>query len=129
VSQLEQAGSGSNDPTVKVQIRLIEARLPSDPFTIGALKFNSKADVALFVEKEMSGISFSLFHDAVTLLESITDGTSHKADVMAAMYQASRVGFDEDEATHVHSFKLIVPSLLGATREGDKMILSFLFQG
>jgi superoxide dismutase len=39
---------------------------------------------------------------------------------MAAMYQASRVGFDEDEATHVHSFKLIVPSLLGATKAGDK---------
>jgi hypothetical protein len=39
---------------------------------------------------------------------------------MAVMYQASRIGFDEDEATHVHSFKLIVPSLLGATKEGDK---------
>ena len=64
--------------------------------------------------------SVSLFHDAITLLESITDGHTRKADVMAAMYQASRVGFDEDEATHIHSFKLIVPSLLGATKEGDK---------
>jgi len=63
----------------------------------------------------MPGLSFSLFHDAVTLLESIMDGLSRKADVLAAMYQASHVGFDEDEATHVHSFKLIIPSLLGAT--------------
>ncbi len=27
---------------------------------------------------------------------------------------------DEDEAMHIHSFKLILPSLLGATKEGDK---------
>ncbi len=39
---------------------------------------------------------------------------------MATMYQASHVGFDKDEVTCVHSFKLIVPSLLGATKEGDK---------
>lgn len=53
----------------------------------------------------MPGLSLSLFHDMV----------SRKADVMVAMYQASRMGFDEDKATHVHSFKLIIPSLLGAT--------------
>jgi hypothetical protein len=28
--------------------------------------------------------------------------------------------FDEDEATHIHSFKLIAPALLGAMKEGDK---------
>jgi hypothetical protein len=113
-------GGGVEFNTLKAQLKLIEARLPSDPFAIGGLTFNSKADVALFVEKELPGISFSIFHDVITLLESITDGQSKKQDVMAAMYQASRVGFDEDEATHVHSFKLIVPSLLGATKEGDK---------
>jgi len=115
------AGSHNSElATLKAQLKLIEARLPSDPFVIGGRSFNSKADVALFVEKELTGLSFSLFHDAITLLESITDGQSKKTEVMAAMYQASRVGFDEDEATHVHSFKLIVPSLLGATKEGDK---------
>jgi len=106
--------------TLRAQLKLVEARLPSDPFVIGGHNFNSKAEVALFVEKEVSGLSFSLFHDPFTLLESISDGHTKKADVMAAMYQASRVGFDEDEATHIHSFKLIVPSLLGATKEGDK---------
>ena len=112
--------STSDLATLKVQLKLIEARLPSDPFIIGGRSFNSKADVALFVEKDLSRLSFSLFHDAITLLESIMDGQSKKTDVMAAMYQASRVGFDEDEATHLHSLKLIVPSLLGATKEGDK---------
>jgi hypothetical protein len=112
--------SSSEFNTLRTQLKLIEARLPSDPFVIGGRSFNSKADVALSVEKELSGLSFSLFHDAVTLLESITDGQSKKTEWMAAMYQASRVGFDEDEATHIHFFKLIVPSLLGATKEGNK---------
>jgi hypothetical protein len=70
-------------------------------------------DVALW-------LSFSLFHDVISLLKSITDGHSKKSEVMAELYQASHVGFDEDEATHVHSFKLIVPSLPGAIKEGDK---------
>jgi hypothetical protein len=124
VSSLMQSSGGiggSHDlGTLKAQLKLLEARLPSDPFIIGGRTFNSKADVALFVEKELSGLSFSLFHDPITLLESISDGQSKKSYIMASMYQASRVGFDEDEATHIHSFKLIVPSLLGATKEGDK---------
>jgi hypothetical protein len=104
----------------KAELKLLEARLPSNPFTIGGRTFNSKADVALFVERNMPGISYSIFHDFITLLESISDGHSKKETVMAAMYQAGRVGLDEDEATHVHSFKLIVPTLLGAMRDGDK---------
>jgi hypothetical protein len=114
------SGSATNISTLQAQLKLIEARLPSDTFVIRGRTFNSKADVALFVEKELSSLSFSLFHDPITLLESISDGHVRKTDVMAAMYQASHVGFDEDEATHIHSFKLIVPSLLGATKEGDK---------
>jgi hypothetical protein len=99
------ASSSSGDlGTLRAQLKLVEVRLPSDPYVIGGRLFNSKADVALFVEKEVSGLLFSLFHDPFTLLESITDGHTKKSDVMTAMYQASRVGFDEDEATHIHSF-------------------------
>jgi hypothetical protein len=112
--------SGSDTLRIKAQLKLIEARLPTDPFVIGGRMFNSKADVALFVEKEMPGRSFSLFHDIITLMESVTDGHVKKSEVMAEMYQASRVGFDEDEATHVHSFKLIIPTILGAAKDGDK---------
>jgi hypothetical protein len=72
---LEQSNAGGVDvATIKAQLKLLEARLPTGPFTIGGRTFNSKADVALFVEKEMPGLSFSLFHDVVTLMESITDG-------------------------------------------------------
>lgn len=121
LTSLEQLGmDGASLRTLTSQLTLLEARLPSDPFVIGGRTFNSKADVALFVETEMDGLSFSLFHDVITILESITDGQIKKSEVMAGLYQAQRVGFDEDEATHIHSFKLIVPSLLGALREGDK---------
>jgi len=118
---LEQGSGGGQDiNTQKAQLKLLEARLPSDPFSIGGHTFNSKVDVALFVETEMSGLLFSLFHDTVTMLDSITDGHSKKADIMAAMYQASRIGLDEDEATHIYSVKLIIPMLLGSWKEGDK---------
>jgi hypothetical protein len=118
---LEPLGVSRGDlETVKAQLRLIEAWLPSDHFTIRDQAFNSKTDAALFMEKEMSGISLSLLHDVVSLMESITNGHVQKSEVMAEMYQATQVGFNEDEATHVHSFKLIVPSLLGATKEGEK---------
>ncbi len=30
------------------------------------------------------------------------------------------MGLDKDEATHVHSFKLIIPTITGVLREGDK---------
>lgn len=69
---VQRLGSGGSSlssvamDTLKAQIKLIEARLPSDAFVIGGQTFNSKADVALFIEKELSGLSFSLFHDPIT---------------------------------------------------------------
>jgi hypothetical protein len=105
---------------VKAQLNLLEARMPTNTFSIEGKTFHSKADVALFLKQEMPGSSYSIFHDVITLLEAISDGHSKKETVMAAMYQAGRVGLDEDEATHVHSFKLIIPTIMRALREGDK---------
>jgi hypothetical protein len=72
------------------------------------------------VEKEIPALSFLLSHDIMSIMESITDGHVKKSDVMTEMYQASQVGFDEDEVTHLHSFKLIVPTILGGSKDGDK---------
>jgi hypothetical protein len=58
----------------------------------------------------------------------ITDGHAKQVDIMAAMYQASYVGFDEDEATHVQSFKFIIHSLWEPDKMGIKMTQSFLYQ-
>lgn len=80
--------SSSELSTVKAQLKLLEACMPANTFFIGGKTLNSKADVALFVEKEMPGISYSLFHDIFTLLESISDGQSKKETIMAVMYKA-----------------------------------------
>ncbi len=99
---LEQSGVGGPElKTINTQLKLLEACLPSDPFIIG-WGFNLKADVTLFVEEEIGDLSFSLFHDVVMLMESITDGQIKKSEVMAGLYQAQHVGFDEDEATLIH---------------------------
>jgi hypothetical protein len=103
--------------TLQAKIELVEARLPTDPFVIGGRSFNSKADVALFVANHLDGISFSLFHDVVTLLESICGDHVLKSDVMTEWYHAGRVGLNEEEATHVASFKLTIPSEFGITKD------------
>jgi hypothetical protein len=53
IAALEASGVNAHPAewnTLTAQIKLLEARLPTDPFTIGGRTFNSKADVALFVE-------------------------------------------------------------------------------
>ncbi|MFN9983521.1 MAG: hypothetical protein ACK53Y_26580, partial [bacterium] len=88
LERLEQSSTAENHSlllSLQAEVKLLEARMPSNPFTIGGKTFNSKADVALFVEKDMPGVSYSVFHDIITLLESISDGHSKKENVMAAM--------------------------------------------
>lgn len=79
--------------------------------------FNSLEDVKLFVESHAAGISFAILHDAITLLESLTNVYAQHQDIILEWYQASRVGLSEVEAKHVTSFKLILPTVLGMTKE------------
>ncbi len=58
----------------------------------------------MFVINHLDGISFSLSHDVITLLESICADLVLKSDVMTEWYHASQVGLNEEEATHVASF-------------------------
>lgn len=103
--------------TLQAHLDLIEACLPNNPFIIGGRSFNSKADVALFVTDYLSGISFSLFHDVVTLLQSVCADHVLKSDVMTEWYHAGRVGLNEEEVTHVASFKLTIPTHLGVSKD------------
>lgn len=82
-------------------------------------------DVALFVEKEMPGLFFLLFHDVMSMFESITCEHSKKADVMAAVYQASHMGFDVDEATQIHSFNSSFLHFRGHGKKVTRMIQSY----
>lgn len=102
---------------ILTRLRTLEAQVGVNPVRIGNLIFNSLEDTKVFVETHASGLSFSLFHDAVTLLESLTDVYVERQELILEWYQASRVGLSEVEAKHVASFKLILPSVLGITKE------------
>ncbi len=82
------------------KLHKIEAQLGINPVRIGDVIFNSLDNVKVFVETQASGLSFSLFHDAVMLLESLTDVYVERRDIISEWYQASRVGPSEVEAKH-----------------------------
>jgi len=53
VERLETSSSTDNNAlllSLQAEVKLLEAQMPSNPFTIGGKTFNSKADVALFIE-------------------------------------------------------------------------------
>jgi hypothetical protein len=55
---------------LKVQMKLLEAMLPTHSILkLGGFTFQSRDDVALFVETKMPSNTFSMFHDIITLLE------------------------------------------------------------
>ncbi len=54
--------------------------------------FQSRADVALFVETKMPTNAFSMFHDVVTLMERLSGNYVERKDVVNEWYQATKVG-------------------------------------
>jgi hypothetical protein len=108
------------DSQNQAQEKLLEARLGKEPACLGDVVFSSKDDVAVFVEEHASGLSFALFQDAITLLESITEVYIERKDVLTEYYQTGRVGLSKPKAKHVTSFKLILPTIFDLIKEGDK---------
>ncbi len=66
----------------------------------------------------MPSNSFFLFHDAVTLLESLSSTHVERKDVLQEWYQSSKVGVNEASARHMASFRLTLPTVFGRTKEG-----------
>mmetsp|Transcript_10104 Transcript_10104/g.14571 ORF Transcript_10104/g.14571 Transcript_10104/m.14571 type:complete len:742 (-) Transcript_10104:1161-3386(-) len=114
----DAAGAIAEVATLKLQIRLLEARLPDNNMILGGETFKSKADVKLFVEKKMPSCSFSVFHDVLTLMESLTGGHITRTEVISEMFQAERVGLTDSEARHIGSFRILLPSVFGNVKEG-----------
>jgi len=84
--QALESHSGSPFPSAQLsaltsKLQSIEAQLGVNPVRLVDIIFNSLEDVRLFVENHASGLSFSLFHDAVTLLESLTDIYAEHQDI------------------------------------------------
>jgi hypothetical protein len=72
----------------------------------------------LFVETQVPSNAFYLFHDAVTLLESLSASHIEHKDVLQEWYQSMKVGVNEASARHMASFRLILPTVFGKTKEG-----------
>ncbi len=84
---------------LKVQIKLMEARMPSVlAGRLGGQLFQSRTDVLLFVENHVPSNSFFLFHDVVTLMESLMTSHVERRDVLQEWYQSAKVGVNEASA-------------------------------
>jgi len=104
---------------LKVQIKLMEARMPSVlAGRLGGQLFQSRTDVLLFVENHVPSNSFFLFHDVVTLMESLMTSHVERRDVLQEWYQSAKVGVNEASARHMASFRLVLPTVFGRTKEG-----------
>jgi hypothetical protein len=105
--------------TLRAQLLLLEARLPNvSAGRLGGNAFQSRSDVLLYVERHVPFNAFHLFHDAVTLLESLTSSHIERKDVLQEWYQSSKVGVNEAAAHHMATFRLVLPSVFGRVKEG-----------
>jgi len=85
---------------------------------LGGKIFQSKVDVELFVSDKMPSNGYFLFHDAVTILESLTGAFQERKEVLSEWYQSTKVGCSAQEARHIASFKTTLPHVLGHTKDG-----------
>jgi hypothetical protein len=105
--------------TLKAQIKLLEARLPLlGTGRLGGEFFQSRVDVLAFVEDHIPSNGFYLFHDVVTLMESLMTSHVERRDVLQEWYQSTKVGVNEASARHMASFRLVLPTVFGRTKEG-----------
>ena len=104
---------------MREKLKILEARVSSKPVIIGGKVFASFPDVHKFVVDCVPPNIYFLFHDPVTLLESISDAYTSKSDVMLEMHQGQKVGFsNEAEATIVASFKVLLPTVFSRSKDG-----------
>jgi pyruvate/oxaloacetate carboxyltransferase len=67
---------------LKGQLKKLASRVPlSGVLKLGGLSFQSREDVMVFVETKMPSNGYYYFHDAVTLLESLSGSFSEKKEV------------------------------------------------
>jgi hypothetical protein len=105
--------------SIKIQMKMLESRLPThNVLMLGGNFFQSRADVALFVEKNIPSNAFAMFHDAVTLMERLSGNYIERKEVINEWYQATKVGLDERKARHIASFKITYPTVFGYVKEG-----------
>jgi len=105
--------------TFTAQLKVLEARIPTLPNGwLGGELFQSRVDVMMFVEVHVPSNAFHLFHDVVTLLESLSTTHVERKDVLQEWYQYTKVGVNKASARYMASLGLILPTVFSRTREG-----------
>ena len=123
-SKLERDPGGSSllmgEITVlKEKMKLIEARVSTKPVHIGVRIFLLYPDTLAYVVKNVPPNIYFVFHDVMTLLESIAEAYTSKSDVLMEMQAGKKVGFaNEAEAIIVASFKTLMPTVFSKTKDG-----------
>jgi hypothetical protein len=103
---------------LKNLIKAVVSKIPKfSTMHLGGKLYQSKNDVELFVASSMPLNTFHHFHDAVTILESLSSSFTERKDVLAEMYQSAKVGVSAQEAKHIASFKTTLPYVFGAKSE------------
>lgn len=121
------ASSSGDLANIKIQLKLLEARLTThNILKLGGFVFQSRVDVALFVESKMPTNAFCMFHDVVTLMERLSGSYVEQKEVINELYQATKVGLDERKAWHAASFKIIYPTVFGYVKEGTTNVKNHL---
>lgn len=101
------------------KFRLLEARVASIPVTVCGRTFLSLPDMVSYVSNHIPTNLYYLFHDAVSLLESITDAFVAREHVWDEMYKGQKIGLSsESEARMVASFRITLPTVFGQVKEG-----------
>ena len=104
---------------LKGELRKVSARVPiTGMLKLGGLSFQSREDVLVFVESKMPSNGYYFFHDAVTLLESLSGSFSEKKEVLNEYYQSQKVGVNAGEARHLASFRTTLPYVFGHEKDG-----------
>ena len=104
---------------LKLQLKQLAARIPSNSvLKLGGLVFQSREDVLMFVETKMPSNGYYYFHDAVTLLESLSGSFSEKKEILNEYYQSMKVGVNAQEARHLASFRTTLPYVFGHEKDG-----------
>jgi len=115
----QTSSTAVDSPQVLARLKAVEARLPSNQAgRLGGETFQTRVDVHSFVESNVPSNCFYLFHDVVTLLESLTTSHVERKDVLQEWYQSAKVGVNEASARHMASFRLVLPTVFGRTKEG-----------
>jgi hypothetical protein len=104
---------------LREKLKLIEARVSSKPVQIGGRTFLSYPDTLAYVIKHVPHNIYFLFHDEMTLLESIAEAYTSKSEVLLEMQLGKKVGFaNEAEAIIVASFKTLMPTVFSKSKDG-----------